>query len=69
MRTKEPTYTYAHDFGLTSSQRAGGFVHMRTSNRTDAFGRRILHIEEIQSDMHQPVNAAARRVKKYACRK
>ena len=65
VRTKEPTYTYAHDFGLTSSQRAGGFVHMRASDRTDAFGRRILHIEEIQSDMHQPVNAAARRVKKY----
>ena len=38
---------------------------MRTSDRTDAFGRRILHIEEIQSDMHQPINAAARRVKKY----
>jgi len=36
---------------------------MRTSDRTDAFGRRILHIEEIQSDMHQPINAAARRVK------
>ena len=65
MRTKEPTYTYAHDFGLNTSSRAGGFVHMRTSDRTDAFGRRILHIEEIQSDMHQPVNAAARRVKKY----
>ena len=65
LRNTEPTYTYAHDFGLGTSQRAGGFVHMRTSDRTDAFGRRILHIEEIQSDMHQPVNAAARRVKKY----
>ena len=65
MRTKEPTYTYAHDFGLNTSSRAGGFVHMRTSDRTDAFGRRVLHIEEIQSDMHQPINAAARRVKKY----
>ena len=65
LRNTEPTYTYAHDFGLTTSQRAGGFVHMRTSDRTDAFGRRILHIEEIQSDMHQPINAAARRVKKY----
>jgi hypothetical protein len=65
LRNTEPVYTYAHDFGLTTSQRAGGFVHMRTSDRTDAFGRRILHIEEIQSDMHQPINAAARRVKKY----
>ena len=37
---------------------------MRTSDRTDEFGRRILHIEEIQSDMHQPINAAARRLKK-----
>ncbi len=65
LRNTEPTYTYAHDFGLTSSQRANGFVHMRTSDRTDEFGRRILHIEEIQSDMHQPINAAGRRVKKY----
>jgi hypothetical protein len=65
LRNTEPVYTYAHDFGLNTSQRAGGFVHMRTSDRTDAFGRRILHIEEIQSDMHQPINAAARRVKKY----
>ena len=65
LRNTEPTYTYAHDFGLRSSQRANGFVHMRTSDRTDQFGRRILHIEEIQSDMHQPINAAGRRVKKY----
>jgi len=64
LRNTEPTYTYAHDFNLTSSQRANAFVHMRTSDRTDEFGRRILHIEEIQSDMHQPINAAARRVKK-----
>ena len=65
LRNTEPVYTYAHDFGLNTSSRAGGFVHMRSSDRTDAFGRRILHIEEIQSDMHQPINAAARRVKKY----
>jgi hypothetical protein len=64
LRNTEPTYTYAHDFNLTTSQRANAFVHMRTSDRTDEFGRRILHIEEIQSDMHQPINAAARRVKK-----
>ena len=64
LRNTEPTYTYAHDFNLTNSQRANAFVHMRTSDRTDEFGRRILHIEEIQSDMHQPINAAARRVKK-----
>ena len=64
LRNTEPTYTYAHDFNLTTSQRANAFVHMRTSDRTDEFGRRILHIEEIQSDMHQPINAAGRRVKK-----
>jgi len=64
LRNTEPTYTYAHDFGLNTSQRANAFVHMRTSDRTDEFGRRILHIEEIQSDMHQPINAAGRRVKK-----
>jgi hypothetical protein len=64
LRNTEPSYTYAHDFNLTTSQRNNGFVHMRTSDRTDEFGRRILHIEEIQSDMHQPVNAAGRRVKK-----
>jgi hypothetical protein len=64
LRNTEPTYTYAHDFGLGTSQRANAFVHMRTSDRTDEFGRRILHIEEIQSDMHQPINAASRRVKK-----
>ena len=34
----------------------GGFVHMRTSDRTDEFGRRLLHIEEVQSDMHQKIN-------------
>jgi len=64
LRQNEPTYTYAHDFNLSSSQRAGGVVHARTSDRTDQFGRRILNIEEIQSDMHQHVNAAQRLVKR-----
>ena len=63
-REVEPGYQYAHSFDLSDADRAGGFVHMRTSDRTDEFGRRLLHIEEIQSDMHQKVNAAARRVKK-----
>ena len=63
-RAIEPEYKYAHDFNLDESDRMGGFVHMRTSDRTDEFGRRLLHIEEVQSDMHQPINAAARRVKK-----
>jgi len=60
LRTSEPTYTYSHDFGLTSSQRANAFVHVRTTDRTDEFGRRMLFVEEIQSDMHQPLQRALR---------
>ena len=60
LRTSEPTYTYAHDFGLPSSARANAFVHVRTSDRTDEFGRRMLFVEEIQSDMHQPIQRALR---------
>ena len=63
LRTGEPTYTYAHDFGLTSSQRAGGVVHARVSDRTDEFGRRLMFVEEIQSDMHQPIQRALREAK------
>ena len=64
LRSAEPGYKYAHDFNLTSSQREGGVVHTRVSDRTDQFGRRILHIEEIQSDMHQKINMAQRALKK-----
>ncbi len=64
LRKSEPEYTYAHDFNLESSDRIGGVVHSRTSDRADEFGRRLLHIEEIQSDMHQLVNAAQRALKK-----
>ena len=68
-RATEPNRLYddlggGHFGSLSSKDKMGGFVHMRTSDRTDEFGRRILHIEEIQSDMHQPINAAARRLKK-----
>jgi len=63
LRTGEPTYTYAHDFGLTPSQRAGGIVHARVSDRTDEFGRRLMFVEEIQSDMHQRVQRALRESK------
>ena len=63
LRTGEPTYTYAHDFGLTTSQRAGGVVHARVSDRTDEFGRRLMFVEEIQSDMHQPIQRALREAK------
>ena len=64
LRSAEPGYKYAHDFNLTPSQREGGVVHTRVSDRTDQFGRRILHIEEIQSDMHQKINMAQRALKK-----
>jgi hypothetical protein len=64
LRQNEPSYKYAHDFNLSSADRAGGVVHTRTSDRADQFGRRLLHIEEIQSDMHQKVNAAQRKLKK-----
>jgi hypothetical protein len=64
LRSNEPGYKYAHSFNLTTEERMGGVVHTRTSDRGDEFGRRLLHIEEIQSDMHQKVNAAQRRLKK-----
>ena len=64
LRSGEPNYTYAHDFGLSQGQRAGGVVHTRVSDRTDQFGRRLMHIEEIQSDMHQKINMAQRALKK-----
>jgi hypothetical protein len=63
LRTSEPTYTYAHDFSLPSSARSNAFVHARVSDRTDEFGRRILFVEEIQSDMHQPIQRAIREAK------
>ena len=63
LRTSEPTYTYSHDFGLPSSARANAFVHARVSDRTDEFGRRILFVEEIQSDMHQNIQRAMREAK------
>jgi len=64
LRQNEPEYKYAHDFNLSSAYRMGGVVHTRTSDRADQFGRRLLHIEEIQSDMHQHVNAAQRQLKR-----
>jgi hypothetical protein len=68
-RAVEPVRAYddlggSHFASLSGKDKSGGFVHMRTSDRTDEFGRRILHIEEIQSDMHQPINAATRSLKK-----
>jgi len=64
LRTTEPTYTYNHDFGLSSDKLKNAFVHLRTSDRTDEFGRRMLFMEEIQSDMHQPIQRALREAEK-----
>jgi len=64
LRQNEPSYKYAHDFNLTPSDLKGGVVHARTSDRADQFGRRLLHIEEIQSDMHQKINRAQRELKR-----
>ena len=64
LRTAEPTYTYNHDFGLPEDKLKNAFVHLRTSDRTDEFGRRMLFMEEIQSDMHQPIQRALREAEK-----
>ena len=69
LRETEPMTRYSklgadHFSSLSDKDQMGGFVHMRTSDRTDEFGRRILHIEEIQSDMHQKINSAMRSVRR-----
>lgn len=64
LRQTEPTYSYSHDFGLQSGDRTNGFVHTRVSDRTDEFGRRILFVEEIQSDMHQNIQRSMREAAK-----
>jgi hypothetical protein len=64
LRVTEPTYKYNHDFGLPDDKLKNGFVHLRTSDRTDEFGRRMLFMEEIQSDMHQPIQRALREAEK-----
>jgi len=48
------TYKPTHEFGL-GKDAEGGFVHARISDRIDEAGRKILFVEEIQSDMHQAV--------------
>ena len=47
-------YKPSHEFGL-GKDAEGGFVHARISDRIDEAGRKILFVEEIQSDMHQAV--------------
>ena len=60
LRLEEPTYTPGHTFDLGERAR-GVFVHTRISDRTDNFGRKILFVEEIQSDMHQGPQGSIRR--------
>ena len=43
---------------------SGMFVHTRISDRTDNFGRKLLFVEEIQSDMHQKIQEAMRKAAK-----
>ena len=63
LRKTEPEYNYAHDFGLDKSKTKNAFVHVRVSDRSDEFGRRLMFVEEIQSDMHQPIQRAIREAK------
>ena len=63
LRKTEPEYNYAHDFGLDKSKAKNAFVHVRVSDRSDEFGRRLMFVEEIQSDMHQPIQRAIRETK------
>ena len=74
LRETEPYMSYGdvakkqgapeHFTALADRDTMGGFMHMRISDRTDEFGRRVLHIEEIQADMHQAMNRKQRAVKK-----
>jgi len=67
MRKGEPVYKYSHGFsGIPEAEGKNAFVHMRTSDRTDEYGRRIIFIEEIQSDMHQPIRQSQKYVKQMA---
>ena len=49
-RQNDPIYNEGHDF---AGQRPSNmFVWVRFSDRTDEYGRKLLFVEEIQSDMH-----------------
>jgi hypothetical protein len=50
-RQGEKIFTEGHDFGAQSPDNM--FVWVRFSDRNDEYGRKILFVEEIQSDMHQ----------------
>ena len=74
LRETEPYMSYGqvaekqgapqHFTSLADKDTMGGFMHVRMSDRTDEFGRRVLHIEEIQADMHQAMNRKQRAIKR-----
>ena len=61
-RSAEPTYDYQHSFGAAKQKNA--FMHLRVSDRIDEYGNKFIFMEEIQSDMHQPISAALRKMRK-----
>ena len=61
-RSAEPTYDYAHSFGRAEQKNA--FMQLRVSDRIDEYGNKFIFVEEIQSDMHQPISAALRKLRK-----
>ena len=65
-RESEPIYKQGHDFG---GQRPDNmFVWVRFSDRTDEYGRKLLFVEEIQSDMHAGARSKGTYDKGYAPR-
>ena len=66
LRTNEPLFTEGHDFGGQMPQNM--FVWVRFSDRTDEYGRKLLFVEEIQSDMHQSARAKGSFSKGYSKR-
>jgi hypothetical protein len=62
LRQNEPRYSNDHSFPMTLDNI---FVWTRFSDRYDSRNRKLLFVEEIQSDMHQKVRAGT---KKYVMR-
>ena len=62
LRENEPLYSNDHSFPMTLDN---VFVWTRFSDRYDSRNRKLLFVEEIQSDMHQKVRAGT---KKYVMR-
>jgi len=65
-RQNDPIYNEGHDFG--GQKPSNMFVWVRFSDRTDEYGRKILFVEEIQSDMHAGARTKGTYSKGYAPR-